>query len=83
MVAKLIGKLSAQGRSRIVLEVRETNLTAQFFFRECGFRAVSVLRNYYKNVPEDAYVMQYRFGGDLSAQPFVPTNRISHWEPAQ
>ena len=44
MIAKLTAKLSSQRRSRIVLEVRETNLAAQLFFRENGFRAVSVLR---------------------------------------
>src|SRR3990172_4452317 len=33
MVAKLVGKLSAQRRTRVVLEVRETNLAAQLFFR--------------------------------------------------
>ncbi len=61
MIGKLIGKLSAQRRSRIILEVRETNLTAQLFFRDNGFRAVSVLRNYYEDTPEDAYLMQYRY----------------------
>jgi [ribosomal protein S18]-alanine N-acetyltransferase len=61
MVAKLIAKLSTQRRSRIVLEVRETNLDAQLFFRENGFRAVSVLRSYYADTPEDAYMMQFRY----------------------
>lgn len=61
MVAKLIGKLSLQHRNRIVLEVRETNLAAQLFFRSNGFRAVSVLRNFYEDTPEDAYLMQYRY----------------------
>ncbi len=61
MVAKLTGKLSAQRRSRIILEIRETNLPAQLFFRENGFRAVSVLRNYYEETSEDAYLMQYRY----------------------
>ena len=61
MAAKLIGKLSSQRRSRITLEVRETNLAAQLFFRSAGFRAVSVLREYYEDTPEDAYLMQYRF----------------------
>ena len=61
MIAKLIAKLSPQRRSRIVLEVRETNLAAQLFFRENGFRAVSVLRSYYADTPEDAYLMQYRY----------------------
>jgi ribosomal-protein-alanine N-acetyltransferase len=61
MIAKLISKLSAQRRSRILLEVRETNLAAQIFFRENGFRAVSVLRSYYADTPEDAYLMQFRY----------------------
>jgi [ribosomal protein S18]-alanine N-acetyltransferase len=61
MLAKLIGKLSLQRRTRIALEVRETNLAAQLFFRENGFRAVSVLRDYYEDTPEDAYTMQYRY----------------------
>jgi ribosomal-protein-alanine N-acetyltransferase len=61
MIAKLIAKLSLQRRSRILLEVRETNLAAQLFFRENDFRAVSVLRSHYADTPEDAYVMQYRY----------------------
>ncbi len=61
MVAKLVAKLSLQRRSRVVLEVRETNLAAQLFFRENGFRAVSVMRGFYADTPEDAYVMQYRY----------------------
>jgi ribosomal-protein-alanine N-acetyltransferase len=61
MLAKLTAKLSTQRRSRIILEVRETNLAAQLFFRENGFRAVSVLHGYYADTPEDAYIMQYRY----------------------
>ena len=61
MIAKLIGKLAAQRRSRIVLEIREGNVAAQLFFRENGFRAVSVLRSYYADTPEDAYVFEFRF----------------------
>ena len=61
MISKLISKLSLERRTRIMLEVRETNLPAQLFFRTAGFRAVSVLRDYYDDTPEDAYVMQYRY----------------------
>lgn len=61
MLARLTAKLSTQRRSRIILEVRETNLPAQLFFRENGFRAVSVLHGYYSDTPEDAYIMQYRY----------------------
>jgi [ribosomal protein S18]-alanine N-acetyltransferase len=67
MMSKLIGKLSSQRRTRIVLEVRETNLVAQLFFRANGFRAVSVLRSYYEDTPEDAYLMQYRYHPEISA----------------
>ena len=76
MVAKLIGKLSAQRRNRVTLEVRETNLPAQLFFRGCGFRAVSVLRDFYEDTPEDAYLMQYRYQSEELAA-VLPINRIA------
>jgi ribosomal-protein-alanine N-acetyltransferase len=76
MVKKLIGKLSPQRRNRILLEIRETNLDAQLFFREAGFRAISVLRDFYDDTTEDAYLMQYRYrASDVPAD--VPGNRIS------
>lgn len=75
MIEKLISKLTPQRRSRIMLEVRETNLPAQLFFRKSGFRAVSVLRDYYDDTTEDAYVMQYRFEQD--AEAIEPSNRIA------
>lgn len=76
MIAKLIGKLSVQRRSRITLEVRETNLAAQLFFRENGFRAVSVLRSFYDDTPEDAYLMQFRYHPDKVEMP-AAINRIA------
>ena len=76
MVAKLIAKLSSQRRNRVTLEVRETNLPAQLFFRENGFRAVSVLRSYYEDTPEDAYVMQYRYHAE-KPELTQPVNRIT------
>ena len=76
MVNKLIGKLSRKGRNRIVLEIRETNLAAQMFFKNLGFRAVSVLRDYYDDTVEDAYVMQYRFAEE-AVEPMELTNRIT------
>jgi ribosomal-protein-alanine N-acetyltransferase len=62
MIAKLAGKLSSDRRSRIMLEVRETNLAAQLFFRAIGFRAVSTLRGFYRDTDEDAYLFQLRHG---------------------
>ena len=75
MADKLIGKLSQQRRSRIVLEVRETNLVAQIFFKKLGFRAMSVLRDYYDDTTEDAYVMHYRL--QSVAEAVDPVNRIA------
>ena len=72
---KLIGKLSQQRRIRITLEVRETNLAAQLFFRSRGFRAVSVLRSFYDDTPEDAYLMQYRYR-PIEVEVEMPANRI-------
>ena len=63
MVEKLIGKLSSDRRNRILLEVRETNLEAQLFFKSLGFRAISVLRDFYADTTEDAYLMQFRMAG--------------------
>ena len=76
MVDKLTAKLSGGRRSRIMLEVRETNLDAQLFFRKQGFRAVSVLRDFYEDTTEDAYLMQYRYR-PTEAETVLPTNRIS------
>ena len=64
-----------RSRNRIVLEIRETNLAAQLFFRNSDFRAVSVLRDYYDDTTEDAYVMQYRYKEEVKALEAV--NRIA------
>lgn len=76
MSEKLVAKLSNQRRSRILLEVRETNLAAQLFFRAQNFRAVSVLRDFYEDTTEDAYLMQYRHRS-AEAETALPNNRIS------
>lgn len=71
MMEKLVGKLTPERRSRIVLEVRETNLPAQLFFRSLGFRAISVLKDFYQDTTEDAYLMHYlsAAAADVQAMP--------------
>ena len=59
MMEKLMAKLTPDRRGRIMLEVRETNLPAQLFFRSLGFRATSVLKDFYQDSTEDAYMMQF------------------------
>lgn len=75
MIDKLIGKLSRERRTEISLEVRETNLPAQLFFRQGGFRATSVLRDFYDDSTEDAYAMQYHYGADEPPM-ILPLGRI-------
>jgi len=45
---KLAGKLNAVGRSKITIEIPETDLGSQLFMRSCGFRAVQILGDKYK-----------------------------------
>ena len=61
MIGKLTGKLSAERRNRIMVEVRESNLDAQLFFRDMRFKAISVIRDFYEDSDEDAYLFQYRY----------------------
>jgi [ribosomal protein S18]-alanine N-acetyltransferase len=79
MIGKLIGKLSSHRRTKISLAVRESNLCAQLFFRAQDFRAVKVLRNYYEDSGEDAYLMQYHFAEDFGDEFEEPVNRIAQF----
>ena len=76
MISKLVSKLSHQRRTRILLEVRETNLAAQMFFKTAEFKAVSVLRDFYDDTTEDAYLMQYRHQAE-EQEVILPINRIT------
>lgn len=69
MMEKLAAKLSPERRDRIVLEVRERNLPAQLFFRSLGYRATSVLKDFYQDTTEDAYLMQYVVPGVAIGEP--------------
>lgn len=60
MIQRLVDKLSQQRRRLITANVRESNLGAQLFFQQCGFRCVETIKNAYDDVAEDAYVMRYR-----------------------
>src|SRR5439155_13603230 len=77
LVKKLASKLSHDRRSRVLLEIRETNLPAQLFFRSLGFRAVSVLRDFYEDTTEDAYLMQYRYSAAAVAKEEERATRMA------
>ena len=56
LIDRLRAKIANGNRKRIMVEVREGNLPAQQFFRAMGFRATSVLRDFYEDSDEDAYL---------------------------
>lgn len=69
LITKLVSKLSTDRRNRIVLEIRETNIEGQAFFRSNGFVAISTIRGHFEDCcpPEDAYVMELRYGGSTES----------------
>lgn len=80
MVAKLLGKMHSHRRAKITLAVRERNLPAQLFFRAQDFRATRVLRNYYEDSGEDAFLMEL-CADDLAGESGWadgPSHRFAH-----
>jgi ribosomal-protein-alanine N-acetyltransferase len=59
MIDKLKSKISPQRRNRLLLECRESNTSAQCFFKEVGFRAIAVIKGFYEECDDDAYLMQF------------------------
>ncbi len=59
LLKKLKAKLSQQRREEIVLEVKESNLAAQLFFRSQGLSATGILREHYEDTNEDAYSFRW------------------------
>lgn len=57
----LMGKADETGR-RMELEVRESNLTAQLFWRRCGLKAIGIVHREYPQMDESAIVMEYSPG---------------------
>lgn len=70
LVVKLKAKCSDK-RRRILVDVRESNLSALNFFKACGFIATKVLRGLYENTRDDAYRMEWSV-----RESCVPVNRI-------
>jgi ribosomal-protein-alanine N-acetyltransferase len=74
LFSKLVTKLTPghNKRHKLTLEVRETNLPAQQFFRARGMKAISVLRDFYEagpgDVHEDAYLMLYKLSYPAMAE---------------
>jgi ribosomal-protein-alanine N-acetyltransferase len=79
MVAKLAAKLSSHRRGKVTLAVRERNLDAQVFFKSQEFRATRVLRNYYEDSGEDAFLMEFA-AAEAEPASSVLVNRIAAYE---
>ena len=59
LVDKLKGKMSQNCRNRMFVEVPESNLDAQLFWKSQGFFAVEVLQDWYES--EDGYRFRYDY----------------------
>lgn len=79
MMSRLINKLSDQPHARrqvITAFVPESNLSAQLFLRNAGFRANEI----YRGEPEDSYLFRYAARAIDDARVYHPRNRISSWK---
>lgn len=81
MCTKLIAKLQSHRRSKITLAVRETNLAAQLFFKGFEFRANKVMKKYYEDSGEDAFLMEYLIEDESEKEDDTTlVNRIAKFE---
>lgn len=59
LIDRLKDKLSQSKRTSLRVEVRETNLAAQCFLRDLGFKVSKVFSDHYEETDEDCYLMQW------------------------
>jgi ribosomal-protein-alanine N-acetyltransferase len=59
LITRLIEKISQQRRTRICMEVRESNLGAQLFLKNQGFVAQCIVKNHYCDTGEESYRFEY------------------------
>jgi ribosomal-protein-alanine N-acetyltransferase len=55
---QLVEPLLGEGNT-VFLEVRESNMAAQSFYKSMGFQEVSIRKKYYDSPPESAIVMKF------------------------
>jgi ribosomal-protein-alanine N-acetyltransferase len=75
IIQKLVMKMIHQQRHKIAIEIRETNLPALLCFRALGFRSATILKDFYDDRSEDAYVLQYRLGKEHVVPAYAPPGR--------
>ncbi len=80
MIGKLLAKLSHHRRTKVTLAVREGNLTAQLFFKKQNFVATKVLRKFYSDSGEDAYLMQFHLANAEVEEEFAHDESSVNYE---
>jgi [ribosomal protein S18]-alanine N-acetyltransferase len=79
LMTQLIAKLSPSRHSRLLVSIRDSNLSAHLFFKSLGFRCVQVRHDCYENTADDAYDFVYDVQrqepdyagvGELRVKPF-------------
>jgi ribosomal-protein-alanine N-acetyltransferase len=58
LVDAVLEQARAKRLRKLRLEVRETNVPAQIFYRTVGFRATRILKGHYRDSLEDGYRME-------------------------
>lgn len=80
MIARLQAKLNDKTRrDQIILGVRETNLEAQLFFRQCGFLATEIIGGYFDDFHEDAYKFVYEVASIEDQMIGLSKDRSQAW----
>jgi [ribosomal protein S18]-alanine N-acetyltransferase len=64
LMAALIGEAQKQAGTRILLEVRESNLPARRLYEKHGFAQVALRRGYYQYPAEDAVLYELRLSSE-------------------
>lgn len=79
LIAKLLYKLKSHRREYLAATVRESNLTAQCFFRSCGLRARRVLANHYDDGEAGYRMLHVPSVSEWDAFGGEPVNRIASY----
>lgn len=60
LIDRLVLKLKNTNRYQILAETGDEDLGTHLFFKSVGFRAIRVMKNYFSDPDQDAYLFQFR-----------------------
>ena len=75
LVRELIKSSESKAASAMLLEVRESNLSARRLYEKHGFREVGRRRGYYRDPAEDAILYALRFAASRTAEELSARKR--------